>query len=241
MMRREVKEVIEEAGRKGVTKIITIGVDIESGRENISYAERFNNVYTALGFHPHESKKLKEEELSILEKMIAHPKNIAIGEIGLDYYYKHSSPEVQEIAFSKQIELAHKCNLPIIVHDREAHEETMKILAEKAQGRKVVLHCFSGDWHLAKYCVNKGFYLGIGGVVTFKNARKLVQVLQEVSLDRILLETDAPFLTPHPFRGKPNEPKYIPLIAEKIAQIKGETVEKIAQITTENARLIFNI
>lgn len=241
MIKKEAKKVIEEAGQKGVTKIITIGVDIESGQKNLSYAQQFKNVYTALGFHPHESKKLQDKELFLLEEMITHPKNIAVGEIGLDYYYKHSSPEVQKIAFDKQIELAHKYDLPIIIHDRDAHKETIKFLAEKAQGRKVVLHCFSGDWQMAKWCISRGFYLGIGGVITFRNAQKLLRVVEETPLDRILLETDAPFLTPHPFRGKPNEPKYIPLIAEKIAQIKRESVEKIARITTENVRAVFNI
>lgn len=241
MMKRKVKKVINEAREKGIIKIITIGVDLESSQKNISYAEQFNNVYTAIGFHPHESKKMKEKELILLEEIIAHPKNVAVGEIGLDYYYKHSSPEDQKNAFQKQIDLAHKYDLPIIIHDRDAHEETVRILAEKACGKKVVLHCYSGDVQMAKWCVEQGFYFGIGGVVTFKNAHKLLQAIQEIPLNRILLETDAPFLTPHPFRGRPNEPKYIPIIAEKIAQLKGETVAKIAHITTENAQQVFKL
>ena len=241
MMKRELKEVIVDARQKGVDKIITIGVDIESCKKNISIAERFDNIYTAIGFHPHDSKKMKEEEILLLEEMVAHPKNVAIGEIGLDFYYNHSAPEVQKKAFRRQIDLANKYNLPIIIHDRDAHEDTIKILAEKARGRRVVLHCFSGDINMAKWCVEEGFYFGIGGVVTFKNAHTLSKVVQEIPLKSILLETDAPFLTPHPYRGKPNEPKYIPIIAEKIAQIKGKSVREIAQITTENAHQVFGL
>ena len=184
---------------------------------------------------------MKEEEMIILEEMVTHPKNVAIGEIGLDFYYNHSAPEVQKKAFRRQIDLANKYNLPIIIHDRDAHEDTIKILAQKARGRRVVLHCFSGDINMAKWCVEEGFYFGIGGVVTFKNAHTLSKVVQEIPLKSILLETDAPFLTPHPYRGKPNEPKYIPIIAEKIAQIKGKSVREIAQITTENAHQVFGL
>ncbi len=241
MLRRDLKEVLEDARREGVTKIITIGVDIESCQKNLSYAEQYNNVYTAVGFHPHESKKMEERELFLLEKMVAHPKNVALGEIGLDYHYNHSSPEEQGQAFQRQIDLANKYNLPIIIHDRDAHQETMVTLTKQAQGRKVVLHCFSGDLPMAKWCVEQGFYLGIGGVITFKNASVLAQVVKKIPLQNILLETDSPFLTPHPFRGKPNEPKYIPLIARKIAQLKEITVEEVARVTTENARYFFGI
>ena len=241
MMKRELKEVLKDARQQGVDKIITIGVDIESCKKNISIAERFDNIYTAIGFHPHDSKKMKEEEIFLLEELLTHPKNVAIGEIGLDFYYNHSTPQVQKEAFRRQIDLANKYDLPIIIHDRDAHDDTIKILAEKARGRKVVLHCFSGDINMAKWCVGEGFYFGIGGVVTFKNAHTLSKVVQEIPLKSILLETDSPFLTPHPYRGKPNEPKYIPIIAEKIAQIKGKTVKEIAQITTENAHQVFGL
>jgi TatD DNase family protein len=241
MMKRELKEVVEDARQKGVDKIITIGVDIESCKKNISIAERFDNIYTAIGFHPHDSKKMKEGEILLLEEMVTHPKNVAIGEIGLDFYYNHSNPDIQKEAFRRQIDLANKYNLPIIIHDRDAHEDTIKVLAQKALGRRVVLHCFSGDINMAKWCVGEGYYLGIGGIVTFKNAHTLSKVVQEIPLKSILLETDAPFLTPLPYRGKPNEPKYIPIIAEKIAQLKGKTVSEIAQITTENAYQVFGL
>jgi TatD DNase family protein len=232
--------VIGDAENNGVSRIITIGVDLASCRKNLSYADQFPNVYTAIGFHPHESKKMTREGLLILEEMLSYPKTIAIGEIGLDYYYQHSSRDEQTKAFYQQIELAKKYNLPVIIHSREAHEDTRRILAEKAIGMKVILHCFSGELEMAKWCIEQGFYFGIGGVITFKNAQKLAMVVQEIPLSSILLETDSPFLTPHPFRGKPNEPKYLPIIAEKIAELKGKTLAEIVQITTENSLQVFH-
>jgi TatD DNase family protein len=241
MLKREPDEVLNDALKKGVMKVITIGVDLESSKKNMGYAAQYKNVSTAIGFHPHESKKMKEEEYSQLEKMLSNPKNVALGEVGLDYYYQHSSKEEQKKAFREQIDLARKYNLPLIIHDRDAHYDTMKILEEKAKNMRVVLHCFSGDRYMSQWCVKNGYYLGIGGVVTFKNARELVNIVKEIPLKNILLETDSPFLTPVPFRGKPNEPKYIPIIAEKIAEIKGERIEKVAKLTTENAERFFSL
>lgn len=241
MMKRKTQDIIDDALKEGVIKIISIGIDINSCKKNMSYAEQYDNVYISVGFHPHESKYLNDEGLLLLEKMSLHSKNVAIGEIGLDYYHNHSTPEEQKRAFQLQIELANKHNLPIIIHDRDAHKDVLKMLQEKAKGKKVVFHCFSGDVQMAKWCLEQDFYFGIGGVVTFKNAFELGKVVKEIPLNRILLETDAPFLTPHPFRGKPNEPKYIPLIAERIAMIKGITIEEIASITTQNAQHFFNI
>lgn len=241
MIKRESDKVINDALREGVIKVITIGVDLESSKKNITYSAKYKGVFTAIGFHPHESKKMKEAEFSHLEEMLANPKNVALGEVGLDYYYQHSSKEEQKKAFREQLDLASKYNLPIIIHDRDAHYDTMKILTEKAKNRMVVLHCFSGDRDMAQWCVKNGYYLGIGGVVTFKNARELVDIVKEIPLRSILLETDSPFLTPVPFRGKPNEPKYIPIIAKKIAEIKGEKIEEVAKITMENAENFFGI
>ena len=240
MIKREPSEVINDALKKGVIKIITIGVDLETSKKNVYFANQFKNVYTVMGFHPHESKKMKYNELILLEEMLLYSKNVAVGEIGLDYYYQHSTKEIQRMAFRAQIDLAKKHDLPIIIHDRDAHEDTMKILEEKASGMKVVLHCFSGDRNMAQWCVRQGFYFGIGGVITFKNARKLAQIVQEIPLNKILLETDSPFLTPYPFRGKPNEPQYIPLIAGKIADLKEKTLSEIAEVTTKNACQVFS-
>ncbi len=240
MIERDPGEVVNDALKKGVIKIVTIGVDLETNKKNLDYATQFKNIYMVMGFHPHESKKMKENELTQLEEMLSYSKNIAVGEIGLDYYYQHSPKEIQRRVFREQIDLAKKHDLPIIIHDRDAHEDTMKILEEKAQGMKVVLHCFSGDRDMAQWCVKQGYYFGIGGVITFKNARELSRIVQEIPLNKILLETDSPFLTPYPFRGKPNEPQCIPLIAGKIADLKEKTISEIAEITTKNAFEVFS-
>ena len=214
---------------------------MESSKNNIYLASEFKNIYTAIGFHPHESKNIKEGDYAILEKLLLDSKNVAVGEIGLDYYYNHSTKEVQQKAFREQIDLAKKYDLPIIIHDREAHEDTMRILKEKARGMKVVLHCFSGDVDMAQWCLKQGYYFGIGGVVTFKNAQKLMKIVRDIPLNNLLLETDSPFLTPAPYRGRINEPKYIPLIAKKIAELKNKKISEIAKETTFNAENFFGI
>jgi len=241
LIKRNAQDVVKEAADKGVTKMITIGIDLESSKIALEFASRFEGVYAAIGFHPHESKFLDEENLKELEKLAKKDKMVAIGETGLDYYWKHSNLACQIEAFRKQINLAVKLNLPLIIHDREAHQDTMKILVEEAKGLKIVLHCFSGDLGMAKVCIERGYYLGIGGVVTFNNAQKLRTIVEEVSLENLVLETDSPYLAPHPFRGKPNEPKYIPLIAERIAELRGVSVKEVAERTSANSKEIFGI
>jgi len=241
LIKRNTEEVVKEAAEKGVTKMITIGIDLESSKIALEFASRFKGVYAAIGFHPHEAKFLDEENLKELEKLAKKDKMVAIGETGLDYYWKHSNLACQIEAFRKQINLAVKLNLPLIIHDREAHQDTMKILVEEAKGLKIVLHCFSGDLGMAKVCIERGYYLGIGGVVTFNNAQKLRTIVEEVSLENLVLETDSPYLAPHPFRGKPNEPKYIPLIAERIAELRGVSVKEVAERTSANSKEIFGI
>ena len=243
LIKRNAQEVVKDAAEKKVTKMVTIGIDLESSKIALEFASRFEGVYAAIGFHPHESKFLDEENLKELEKLAIAKKNkvVAIGETGLDYYWNHSTLPCQMEAFKKQINLAQKLNLPLIIHDRDAHQDTLKILAEEAKGLKILLHCFSGDLDMAKVCVDRGYFLGIGGVVTFNNAKKLRAIVKEVSLESLVLETDSPYLAPHPFRGKPNEPKYIPLIAEKIAEIKGVSVKEVAERTSANSKKIFGI
>jgi TatD DNase family protein len=241
LIKRNTEEVVKEAKGEGVTKMVTVGTDLSSSKIALEYASRFGGVYAAIGFHPHESKFLDEQKLKELEKIAKNLKVVAIGEIGLDYYWKHSSMPCQMEAFKKQINLARKLNLPLIIHDREAHQDTLKILAEEAKGLKVLLHCFSGDLDLAGVGIERGYYLGIGGVITFNNAKKLKAVVGDVPIENLVLETDSPYLTPDPFRGKPNEPKYIPLIAEKIAEIKGISLKEIAEITSRNAQNFFGI
>lgn len=241
LIKRNAQEVVKDAAEKKVTKMVTIGIDLESSKIALEFASRFEGVYAAIGFHPHEAKFLDEENLKELEKLAKKDKVVAIGETGLDYYWKHSPLSCQIEAFKKQINLAGKLNLPLIVHDRDAHQDTLKILAEEAKGLKILLHCFSGDLDMAKVCIERGYYLGIGGVVTFNNAKKLRAIVKEISLESLVLETDSPYLAPHPFRGKPNEPKYIPFIAERIAELKEVSVKEAAERTSANSKEIFGI
>lgn len=241
LIKRNAQEVIQEAAENKVTKMVTIGIDLESSKVALEFTSRFEGVYAAVGFHPHEAKFLDAENFEELEKLAKKDKVVAIGETGLDYYWKHSPLPCQFNSFKKQINLARKLNLPLVIHDREAHQDILKLLAEETKGIKILLHCFSGDLNMAKICRERGYYLGIGGVVTFSNAVKLRDIVKEVPLENLVLETDSPYLTPHPFRGKPNEPKYIPLIAEKIAEIKGVSLERVAEITSLNAQEFFEI
>jgi len=241
LIKRNAQEVVRDAAEKKVTKMVTIGIDLESSKIALEFASRYEGVYAAIGFHPHESKFLDEENLKELEKLAKKDKVVALGETGLDYYWKHSNLACQMEAFRKQVILAGKLNLPLIIHDRDAHQDALKILAEEAKSLKVLLHCFSGDLDMAKVCIERGYYLGIGGVVTFNNAKKLRAIVKEISLESLVLETDSPYLAPHPFRGKPNEPKYIPLIAERIAELKGVSVKEVAERTSANSKEIFGI
>ena len=241
LIKRNAQAVVKDAAEKKVTKMVTIGIDLESSKIALEFASRFEGVYAAIGFHPHESKFLDAENLKKLEKLAKKDKVVAIGETGLDYYWNHSTLPCQMEAFKKQINLARELNLPLIIHEREAHQDTLKILAEEAKGLKILLHCFSGDLDMAKVCIERSYYLGIGGVVTFSNAIKLRAIVKEVSLENLVLETDSPYLAPHPFRGKPNEPKHIPLVAEKIAEIREISLEKVAKITSNAAQEFFGI
>lgn len=220
---------------KNVSEIITCGTDIESSKESISLAEKFPFVYAAVGFHPEELTRC-DTNIPALRQLITD-KVVAIGEIGLDYYWNKENKEKQKEGFISQIKLAQELNLPVIVHDREAHGDTLEIL--KAYKPKGVLHCYSGSVEMAKEIIKLGMYIGIGGVITFKNAKNLPEVVETLPLDRILLETDAPYLAPVPFRSKRNDSSLIPYIAEKIGDIKGISKEEILKITRENAYNLF--
>ena len=241
LIKRNAEEVVEEAVKNRVVRMITIGTDLFSSKMALEFASRFKEVYAAIGYHPNESNLINEGDWKELEELAHHDKVVGIGETGLDFYRRRSTIRQQMTAFKKHIDLARKLNLPIIIHDREAHKDILEILKEEAVGLKVVVHCFSGDADMAMECMNAGYYIGVGGVVTFKNAKSLQFITKEYPLDKILLETDSPFLAPHPFRGKPNEPKYIPLIAKKISELKGISIEKVANVTSENCRTIFGI
>lgn len=234
-------EIIQLAAENNVKKMIIPGVTPNSDNVIFPLIEKYENCFGMLGVHPSEAKLYNEEAEEHIEKMLQHDKITAIGEIGLDYYWDKTFNDIQQEVFIKQIKLANKHNLPICVHDREAHKDTFDILKEYNKGSDVVLHCYSGSVEFAKECIKEGWYLGLGGVVTFKNAVKMKETAKEIPLAKIVLETDAPYLTPVPFRGKENQPAYVKYVAEEISYIKGIPLDEVAEITSQNAERIYRI
>lgn len=232
-------QLLELLPQQGVEYVVHAGANIESSKRGIDLAGEYDYIYTSVGVHPHDAEQLREDDLEVLRSLAMQPKVVAIGEIGLDYYYDFSPREVQRVWFHKQLELAKELKLPVIIHSRDACQETFDILKES--GLTGVIHCFSGSKELAKEYVKRGFYIGIGGALTFKNARKTVEVVEAIPLTSILIETDAPYLTPVPHRGKRNDSTYLKYVVEKIAEIKGCTVEEVATITMDNAKKLFDI
>ena len=232
-------ELLTSLKNKGVSQIVNCGCDLKSSLTTVALSEKYDFVYAAVGVHAHEAEETTENDLAEIEKLYKKDTVVAIGEIGLDYHYDFSPREKQLEVFEKQLILAKELNLPVIIHDREAHEDTMNLLKKyKPEG---VVHCFSGSAEMAKEIVRLGMYIGIGGAVTFKNARKPVEVAQYLPLDRLLLETDAPYMTPVPFRGQRCDSAHIAYTAEKIAEIKGIDVQKLIDICNENAKRLFRI
>lgn len=225
---------------EGVDYILDPGCELGSSRAAIALAEHFDFVYAAVGFHPEELERYSEEAFHQVEALAAHPKCVAIGEIGLDYYWDASHKTEQKDLFRRQIGLALELDKPIIVHDREAHGDCMEIVRDYP-GLRGVFHCYSGSAEMAKELLQRGWYLGFDGPVTYKNARRNLEVLEICPLDRILIETDSPYLTPVPKRGKRNNSGNLCYIAEKIAEVKGASPEEIARITMENGRRLFGI
>ena len=238
----DVDQVIDRAGLAKIQSIITIGANLLSSRQAVEITRRYHNIVAAVGIHPHDASKIKKDTLDEIELLAQNEKVIAIGEIGLDYYYDFSPRDAQCQVFSDQINLAKKLNLPIVVHIREAYEDALDILeSEHAEDLGGVIHCFSGDQKAADTCLNMGFYISVGGILTFPNSKELQRIVKDLPLDRILLETDAPYLTPVPYRGKRNEPAYIVYVAKTLANLKGITVEEVARVTTLNAYKCFNL
>lgn len=224
----------------GVGKVIIPSVEEKTMDKVIELAQA-PNIYAMVGIFPSEAKTYTQE---IEDKMIERANNkkvVAVGEIGLDYYWDKSFNDLQQEVFIKQIKMANKLELPIVIHDREAHKDTFDILKEVNKGSKVLFHCFSGSVEFMKECTREGWIIALGGVVTFKNAVKMKDVAKEVPLDKLVLETDAPYLTPVPFRGKPNKPAYVKYVAEEIAAIRNMPVEELVDITTTNAEEFFSI
>ncbi|MBP2002691.1 TatD DNase family protein [Paenibacillus shirakamiensis] len=236
------EETIARALAQGVTRMINVGFNRETIPTTIALAEKYEFIYAAVGWHPQDAITMKDGDLEWIAKLCAHPKVVAIGEIGLDYYWDTSPKDVQQDVFRQQIRLARSLQMPIVIHNRDAHEDVIRILREeKAHEVGGVMHSFSGSWETAKMCLDLGFHLSFGGPITFKNAKQPKEVLQQVPMDRLLLETDSPYLTPHPFRGKRNESGHVRLVAEMAAELKGVSLEEIADITTKNALDRFGI
>lgn len=239
---RDRDETIQRAQENEVEKIITIGIGIKECREALKIAGSYPFVYAAIGIHPHNAKTVDLKTLDFLEKNSRNENVVALGEMGLDFFRNLSPKEDQIRCFRAQLDLARSLKLPVIIHDREAHKETVSILHEEsARETGGVLHCFSGDIKMAFACMDMGFYISIPGTVTFKNAKTLHEVVGKVPLDSLLIETDAPFLAPVPFRGKRNEPAYVKLVAERIARIKNISLEEVAHATTQNAKNLFSL
>ena len=236
-----IEKVIKNAQNNGVSKIIVPSAypkDIDIVMELI---QKYDNIYGLLGVHPSEARDWTDDLIDKIKSYSKNKKIVGIGEIGLDYYWDKSFNELQKEIFIKQIKLANELNLPISIHDREAHKDTFDILKEYNKNSTIIMHCFSGSLDFAKECVKAGFYLAIGGVVTFKNAVKIKEVAKWIPIERLLLETDAPYLTPVPYRGKENQPAYIKFTAQEIANLKEISFEEIDAITTSNTEKIFNI
>lgn len=236
----DLEEVIERALTGGVTHIITVGTDVSSSLKAMELADRYDFVSATIGFHPHDAKDADLRALDELGRLAGAPNLVAWGEIGLDFYRLHSPPERQIAAFEQQLEMADHFDLPVIIHSRDADKEMLEIL-EKRGRHKGVIHCFSGDYQLAMRCIEMGYYISIPGTVTYRNALQVQDVASRVPLERLLIETDAPYLAPVPKRGKRNEPLFVTYTAEKIAQLRHTDLEEIAVQTSRNARRLFGL
>ena len=235
------EKVIQGLKDKGVIGILNCGASLEGARMSVELSSKYDFIYSAVGIHPEHADIVNEEIIQELRNLAQSPKVRAIGEIGLDYYYEENPPrEIQKVAFKLQMELAKELKLPVVIHDRDAHKDTLDILKEFPEVTGVV-HCFSGSVEFAKECLNLGYYIGFTGVITFKNAKKIAEVAKEVPMDRILVETDCPYMAPVPHRGKRNQSDYIQYIIEKISEIKGKTIEEIEDVTTLNIKQLLKI
>ncbi|MDD4688938.1 MAG: TatD family hydrolase [Eubacteriales bacterium] len=231
--------IIESLNEKEIDFVTNIGCDMKSSYASYEMAQKYPFIYATVGVHPHSASEMTEEDLVQLEKWTQNEKVVAIGEIGLDYYYDFSPKDNQKYWFSKQLELAEKLDYPVVIHDRDAHEDCINLL--KQFDVKGIFHCFSGSKEMAEIVVKMGFYVAFGGALTFKNSKKSVQAAKAVPLDRLLIETDCPYLAPEGFRGKRNDPSLVRYAAIKLAEIKDIPFEEMAKITTENAKRVYRI
>lgn len=240
--KRDLEEVIQRAKESGVEFIFTVGTEKKDWKRALEIANVHSSIYAILGVHPHNTKEIDDQTYSILKDLCRNEKVKAYGEIGLDFFRNLSPREIQLKRFREQIGLARELRLPIVIHDREAHQETLEILkSERAKDCGGIIHCFSGDEKMARECMEMGFYISIPGSITYKNANRFREIVRNLPLESLLVETDAPFLTPEPFRGKRNEPSYVRYTAQKVAEIKKVSFEKVAEVTMNNALRVYRI
>jgi len=237
------RTLLERLPRQGISLVLNPGYDMPSSRMAVALADDHPFIYASVGFHPHDAKKMEETDLKMIKALAAKPKVVAIGETGLDFFRDLSPRDVQRDCFRKQIKLAKELKMPLVVHSREADEETMKILREEQafSDIRILLHCYSGNKEMAKQYIKLGAMISIAGPITYKNARKSVEVVEEIPIEYLLIETDAPYLTPEPLRGKPNKAQFVEYTARRIAEIKGISYEETARITCENAKRFYGI
>ncbi|TET18840.1 TatD family deoxyribonuclease [Candidatus Bathyarchaeota archaeon] len=235
------EKAISRARKAGVEHIVNIGFDLNGSRKAIELAEKYNGFYATVGIHPHNASQLNQNVLDELRKLSENPKVVAIGEIGLDYYRNLSPRETQKKAFEAQLFLAEELKLPVVIHNREAHVDTLKMLSKFEGKIEGIMHCFSGNREMAERCVKSNFCISFAGPVTFPNSHELRRIAKWTDLNEILLETDSPWLAPQDKRGKRNEPAFLPFIAKKIAELKGISVDELAEATTENAKEVFQL
>ena len=240
--KKDLEAVIQRAKESGVEYIFTVGTEGKDWKRTLEIANAHPTIYAILGVHPHNAKEIDDQTYPMLRELCRDKKVRALGEIGLDFFRNISPREIQLKRFREQIGVAKELGLPIVVHDREAHAETVEILkSEKAEECGGIIHCFSGDDEMAKVCMDMGFFISIPGTITFKNAERFREIVRKIPLESLLVETDAPFLTPEPFRGKRNEPGYVRYTAQKMAEIKKVSFEKVAEVTTKNALRVYKL
>lgn len=240
--KKDLEEVLQRAKESGVAYIFTVGTEKRDWKRAVEIANSHPSIYAILGIHPHNAKEIDEWTYPALKELCHNEKVKAFGEIGLDFFRNLSPRDIQLKRFREQIGLAKELGLPMVVHDREAHQETLEILKSESAGEcGGIIHCFSGDDEMAKACIDMGFYISIPGSITFKNAERFRQIVSRIPLEWLIVETDAPFLAPEPFRGKRNEPSYVRYTAQKVAEIKKVPFEKVAEVTTENALRVYRL
>jgi TatD DNase family protein len=237
----DLKEVLARAFKSGIDRVISVGIDLASSRKSLELARKIDFVSSTVGYHPHNAGEAEDSLLRELAELTTDPNVVAWGEIGLDFYRRHSTPESQIDALERQLEMAEEVGLPVIIHDRDAHDKLAEILKQRKVSRGGVIHCFSGDYQLAKAFIDMGFYISLSGVVTYKNATLAREVAAKIPLQHLLVETDAPFLAPTPYRGKRNEPAFVKFTAQEIARLREMDVAELSRATSENAKTLFKL